>query len=87
MNYCDTNLDCKGVSYVYSGTYKTPLCYPKYEITDMPLNATKFKYKVDTAIKMNRPAKKALGSCPSIDGSTFHDAAGRYYKISCGMDY
>jgi hypothetical protein len=87
VNYCDTNLDCIGVSYAYSGTYKTPLCYPKYEITDMPLNATKFKYKVDTAIKMNRPAKKALGSCPSIDGSTFYDAAGKYYKISCGMDY
>ncbi|KAG9716306.1 hypothetical protein KCU73_g15678, partial [Aureobasidium melanogenum] len=37
--------------------------------------------------KMNRPAKKALGSCPSIDGSTFYDAAGKYYKISCGLDY
>ncbi|KAI4852756.1 hypothetical protein E4T44_01278 [Aureobasidium sp. EXF-8845] len=87
VNYCDTNLDCIGVSYAYTGTYKTPLCYPKYEITDMPLNATRFKYKVDTAIKMNRPAKKALGSCPSIDGSTFYDAAGKYYKITCGMDY
>ena len=87
INYCDTNLDCIGVSYAYSGTYKTPLCYPKYEITDMPLNATKFKYKVDTAVKMNRPQKKALGSCPSIDGSTFYDAAGKYYKISCGLDF
>jgi hypothetical protein len=87
VNYCDTNLDCIGVSYAYSGTYKTPLCYPKYEITDTPLNATRFKYKVDTAIKLNRPAKKALGSCPSIDGTTFYDAAGKYYKITCNLDY
>ncbi|KEQ62137.1 uncharacterized protein M437DRAFT_75808 [Aureobasidium melanogenum CBS 110374] len=64
INYCDTNLDCIG----------TPLCYPKYDITTSPLDATK-------------PAKKALGSCPSIDGSTFYDAAGKYYKISCGLDY
>ncbi|KAG9569096.1 hypothetical protein KCU71_g1514, partial [Aureobasidium melanogenum] len=87
INYCDTNLDCIGVSYAYNGTYQTPLCYPKYDITTSPLDATKFRYKVDSAIKMNRPAKKALGSCPSIDGSTFYDAAGKYYKISCGLDY
>lgn len=36
VNYCDSNLDCIGVSSAYSGTYKTPLCYPKYEITDTP---------------------------------------------------
>lgn len=87
INYCDSDLDCVGVSYAYNGTYKYPLCYPKYEITDAPLNTTRFKYKVDSAIKLNRPAKKALGSCPSIDNSTFYDQAGKYYKISCGLDY
>ncbi|KAI5258101.1 hypothetical protein E4T42_00655 [Aureobasidium subglaciale] len=87
VNYCDGNIDCIGVSYAYSGTYKTPLCYPKYQITDMPLNTTRFRYKVDSAVKMNRPAKKALGSCPSIDGSTFYDKAGLYYSIKCGLDY
>ncbi|THX92470.1 hypothetical protein D6D02_10445 [Aureobasidium pullulans] len=87
VNYCDSNLDCIGVSYAYSGTYKTPLCYPKYEITDTPLNTTRFRYKVDSAVKMNRPAKRALGSCPSIDGTTFYDQAGKYYKIACGLDF
>ncbi|KAF4549188.1 Hypothetical protein D9617_23g006030 [Elsinoe fawcettii] len=87
IDYCDTDPDCKGVSYAYNGTYRTPFCYPKYKMTDAPLNSSVYKYKMDSAVKISRPVYKALGACPAVDNTNFYDKLGNTYKISCGVTY
>ncbi|KAF2219086.1 hypothetical protein BDZ85DRAFT_269103 [Elsinoe ampelina] len=87
INFCDTDPDCKGVSYAYNGTYKTPFCYPKYQMTDVPLNSTVYKYKMDSAVKLSKPVYKALGACPAVDKTNFYDKQGNTYRISCATTY